>query len=195
MAALGGCAHASPGDAAFAVLGDTPYTDSEVERLDALIGEMNREPLAFVAHVGDIGAGARACSDEWLRARKAQFERIRHPFVLVPGDNEWTDCRDQAARLQRWRELFCLSPSLSSFSIQKGAYCEHVRWEAQGWVFVVLNVPGTNNNVRRRREYEARMAAVFSWLDEAAALAAKRKGLVLLMQADPFVTSPRDGYA
>ncbi|HUG76657.1 MAG TPA: hypothetical protein VML57_04140, partial [Burkholderiales bacterium] len=39
------------------------------------------------------------------------------------------------------------------------------------------------------------MRAVFAWLDEAAALAAKREGLVVLMQANPFVTFPRDGYA
>ena len=39
------------------------------------------------------------------------------------------------------------------------------------------------------------MQAVFAWLDEAAALGANAKGLVVLMQANPFVTSPRDGYA
>jgi hypothetical protein len=39
------------------------------------------------------------------------------------------------------------------------------------------------------------MRAVLAWLDEAAALAEKRKGLVVVMQANPFVTAPRDGYA
>jgi len=39
------------------------------------------------------------------------------------------------------------------------------------------------------------MQAVFAWLDEAAKLAASRKGLVVMMQANPFTTAPRDGFA
>ena len=143
-------------------------------------------------HLGDIGASARACNDEWLAARKRQFERIRHPFVLVPGDNEWSDCKEPLRRLAAWRSMFCVSPL--KLERQKGEYCEHVRWQAGGYVFVVLNVPGSNNHLRHP-EHAPRMRAVFAWLDEAAALAARREGLVILMQANPFVTFPRDGYA
>ncbi len=174
------------------MFGDSPYTAVEIERLDRLIDEMNAQPLAFVAHVGDVGSSALACSDEWLLARKKQFARIRHPFVLLPGDNEWSDCREPLARLARWRSLFC-GPALE-VETQKGEYCEHVRWEAGGWLFVALNVPGHDNNVRHP-EHAPRMAAVLAWLDEAAALAESRAGLVVLMQANPFVTVPRDGFA
>lgn len=167
------------------MLGDAPYNTDEVERLDRLIDEMNAQPLAFVAHVGDIGSSAQACSDQWLLQRKEQFGRIRHPFVLLPGDNEWSDCTQPVARLKRWREIFCEKP---------GDYCEHRRWETAGWVFVSLNVPGSNNNVRHA-EHAPRMQVVVQWLDEAAALAEKREGLVVLMQANPFITFPRDGYA
>ena len=176
------------------MLGDAPYSQDEVERLDRLIDEMNAEPLAFVAHVGDIGQStpAQACGDDWLRQRKAQFARIRHPFVLLPGDNEWSDCHDPLGRLARWRELFCF-PSLKA-EVQKGDFCEHLRWEAGGYVFVTLNVPGRYNNVRHA-EHAPRMRAVLAWLDEAAALAENRAGLVVLMQANPFITLPRDGFA
>jgi len=191
---LAGCA-APPlpaGAVAFGLMGDTPYSEAEAERLDRLIDEMNAQPLAFVVHVGDIGSSALACSDEWLLQRKRQFERIRHPFVLLPGDNEWSDCKNPLERLQRWRSLFCV-PTLK-VEHQKGEYCEHMRWEAAGQVFVAPNVPGSNNNVRQA-EHAARMKAVLAWLDEAAAIAEKREGLVILMQANPFVTFPRDGYA
>src|SRR3954466_10726108 len=53
----------------FGLMGDAPYSDAEVRRLDALIGAMNQEPLAFVAHVGDITSGRGPCSDEWFEAR------------------------------------------------------------------------------------------------------------------------------
>jgi hypothetical protein len=191
---LAGCAHAAPQGVPFGVFGDTPYTEAEAERLDQLIDQMNAAPLAFVAHIGDIGTSALACTDDWLLERKKQFARIRHPFILLPGDNEWTDCKEPLARLKVWRSHFC-SPERIRLETQAGEYCEHVRWESDGTLFVALNVPGSNNNVRHP-EYAPRMAAVFSWLDESAALAQSRKlRLAVLMQADPFISTPRDGYA
>ena len=181
-----------PGALVFGVLGDVPYSAGEIERLDAVIERINADRLEFVVHVGDIGSSRQACSDAWLAERKKQFARIRHPFLLIPGDNEWSDCKDPLERLRQWRALFC--GTQLTVQRQRGEYCEHVRWEADGWVFVALNVPGSNNHLRHP-EHGPRMAAVHAWLDEAAAMAAGKKGLVVLMQANPFVTSPRDGYA
>ena len=67
--------------------------------------------------------------------------------------------------------------------------------KAGGWVFVAPNVPGSNNNLGHP-EYGPRMQRVLAELDAAAALAEKRRGLVILMQANPFFY-PRlqDGYA
>ena len=157
---------------------------------------MNAAPLAFVVHVGDIGSSSRACADEWLLARKRQFARIRHPFVLLPGDNEWSDCKNPLERLDVWRSHFCLEKNTSlKIERQSGPFCEHIRWESGGTLFVALNVQGSNNNLRHP-EHTPRMAAVYAWIDESAALAASRGlRLALLMQADPFVTTPRDGYA
>ena len=186
FALLAGCAQLPPAsDPAFGVLGDAPYTEAEAQRLDAVIDEINSQPLAFVVHVGDIGSSALACSDDWLLQRKAQFARIRHPFVLIPGDNEWSDCRQPLQRLASWRRIFCETP---------GEFCEHRRWENAGWVFVALNVPGHNNNVRHA-EHGPRMKVVLGFLDEAAAVAADKRGLVVFMQANPFFTLPRDGFA
>jgi hypothetical protein len=184
-----------PAALAFGALGDAPYSDAEVERLEGVIDRINAEPLAFVVHVGDIGSStlAQACGDAWLEARKRQLGRIRHPFLLLPGDNEWSDCRQPLERLAAWRRLFCSSPTIPNLQRQAGMYCEHVRWQADGWVFVALNVPGRDNNMRHP-EHAPRMKAVFAWLDEAAALASDAKGLVVLMQANPFTTAPRDGY-
>lgn len=173
------------GELAFGVLGDAPYNNDEVERLDRLIDEMNAQPLAFVVHLGDIGSSARACADDWLYERRRQFERIRHRFILVPGDNEWSDCKQPLERLRRWREIFCETPR---------EFCEHRRWEAGGWIFVTLNLPGRNNNVHHP-EHRPRMKAVLAELDAAAAEAQNYAGLVVLMQANPFVTLPRDGFA
>ena len=138
---------------------------------------MNAQPLQFVVHVGDIGSSRQACTDAWLVERKKQFARIAHRFVLVPGDNEWSNCKNPVERLKRWREIYCEAPR---------EFCEHQRWEAGGWVFVALNVPGHDNNVGHA-EHAPRMKTVLAELDEAAALARSKEGLVVLMQANPFL--------
>jgi len=177
----------------FGVFGDTPYTEAEVERVDQLIDEMNVAPLAFVVHVGDIGSSAVACSDAWLLARKRQFARLRHPFILLPGDNEWSDCRNPLDRLKAWRGIFC-HPKFP-VERQAGEYCEHIRWESGGTLFVALNVPGHDNNLQHA-EHTPRMTAVLAWLDESAHLAQKQNlRLAVLMQANPFLTVPRDGFS
>jgi hypothetical protein len=189
-------------------MGDTPYSEGEVRRLDALIDDLNRESLAFVVHVGDITSGRGPCSDDWLQARKAQLGRLRPPLVLLPGDNEWTDCHrvgfDPVERLRKWRALFCFPESAFpglSFERQGGEYCEHVRWRLADTVFVAVNVPGSNNNLGRTpamdAEHERRMAAVFEWLDESIAAAESHGAarIVVLMHADPFFERKPDGFA
>ena len=223
--ALAGCtAHIPPPlpsafhpPVAFALIGDTPYSEGEAAALDAMIEQMNREELAFVIHVGDITGGQGPCSDEWLEARKRQFERSRHPFVIIPGDNEWVDCHrsgfDPIERLKKFRELFesgdeSLGERRIRLERQSGPYAEyreHIRWIAGNVLFVGLNVQGSNNNLGRTpamdAEHRARMAAVFAWLQDSLRLAKERglAGMLVFAQADPDFERKsrrkRDGFA
>lgn len=180
-----------PGGTMFGLIGDTPYNEAEVVVLDRLIDEMNAMPLAFVVHVGDITSGQGPCTDAWFEDRKRQFSRWRAPLVLLPGDNDWTDCHrtgfDPMERLAKWRSLFCTDPAGLRIERQPGPYCEHLRWETDGVLFVAVNVQGSNNNLGRTRamdaEHAARMKSVLAWLDDSAARA--KGGLVVLMQANP----------
>ena len=202
--ALPSCA-GTPGPApgaSFALMGDTPYSQAQANLLDNLIDRVNEEPLAFAAHVGDITSGQGPCDDDWLLARKRQFEQFRVPFVLLPGDNDWTDCHrtgfEPMERLAKWRQLFCVPVAVAGFARQRGEHCENVRWELGNLVFVGVNVPGSNNNLGRTpamdAEHAKRMRDVLAWLDEAAAQARQGKTLVVLMQANPFLR-PRAGSA
>jgi len=229
LLALAGCtAHIPPplpsafrSPLPFALIGDTPYDEGEAAALDAMIGQMNAENLAFVIHVGDITGGQGPCSDAWFEARKRQFERSRHPFVIIPGDNEWVDChrsgRDPMERLERFRELFeAGDASLGETRIRLERqsehdaahfpqYREHLRWIAGGVLFVGLNVQGSNNNLGRTAamdaEHRARMAAVLAWLNDSLALARARNlaGMLIFAQGDPDfegkIRRKRDGFA
>ena len=218
---LAGCATSPPGTAgswSFAAMGDTPYSDEEEAQLRPMIQRMNAEPLAFVVHVGDIISGRGGCTDAAFGQRKALFQTFAHPFVLTPGDNDWTDCHrsgyDPIASLNKVRDLFNATPNSiggrtmplvrQSDDAQNdrdrrfAEYRENARWQMKGVVFVTLNVPGSNNNLGRTPEaddeHRRRMAANTAWL-EAAVQAAQRpdaSGLVIFVQANPgFDGNPR----
>jgi hypothetical protein len=98
----------------FAVMGDAPYNAEEEARFYALLESLNsRQDLAFVVHVGDFKGGLSECADALFVERKQVFDASRHPFIYVPGDNEWSDCWRPSAggyepveRLQKLRALF-----------------------------------------------------------------------------------------
>jgi predicted phosphodiesterase len=203
---------------AFGLIGDTPYGALEALALDAMIEEMNGEQLAFVVHVGDITSGRGPCTDRWFEARKRQFQKFKHPFVIVPGDNDWVDCHrsgfDPIERLGKFRELFhagdrSLGERTIELERQSGRYAqyrEHMRWIAANVLFVGLNVHGSNNNLGRTptmdAEHRERMAAVLAWLDDSRQLAERRglAGMLVFAQADPdfegrFRRRGGDGFA
>ena len=198
---------AGAADFTFAALGDTPYTSDEEGRFPDLIAELNREKLAFVVHVGDIKAANARCTDPLYLQRRDWFNYFHHPFVFVPGDNEWTDCRrrfaggyDPLERLARLRELFFPGDeSLGQIRLvldrQRG-YPEHSRWRHESVLFMTLNVPGPDNHARAMpEEFKARSAATREWLEESFALARKDRlrAVAILMQADPW-GSPTSRY-
>jgi len=219
------CAHAASvggEDAvqfAFGALGDTPYNTDEEEQFIAMLAELNRSELAFVVHVGDFKSAYTTCSDELYLQRRDWFRLSHHPFVYVPGDNEWTDCwrpfgvgRDPLERLARLRELFwagdqSLGQTPLTLVRQTDAevppamqYPEHSRWTYGRVLFATLNLPGGNNNRTRMPEEAAqRTAAVRAWVRNAFAIAREQAlpGLVLFMQANPWKRSgqPRLAFA
>jgi hypothetical protein len=101
---------------AFGVLGDTPYNAREEAEFLRMMERIDAEPLAFVVHVGDF-KGPERCTDALYERRRAQFDASAHPFILTPGDNDWTDCRrgemgdmDPLERLARLRAVFFPTP-------------------------------------------------------------------------------------
>ena len=206
----------------FAVIGDTPYSFGEEWMFADMLKDIDREDLAFVVHIGDFKSSTSPCSDALFAQRLQQFQSVRHPFIFVPGDNEWTDCHrsgaDPLERLAKLREMFY--PDNDSLGARKlklerqsadprfAEYRENVRWTIGPALFIGLNIPGSNNNLGRTQqmdaEYARRSAANAAWLGEGFELA-KKNGhapVFIAIQADPrFERSSRrpadvaDGYA
>ncbi len=193
----------------FALFGDIPYSEREVEALRLIIDEMNRDnELAFVVHDGDIKSGGETCDNQRFLARRADFEASRHPFILIPGDNDWTDCHrpnngpyDPQERLAKLRELFfATGESLGQRKLkltrqgelqpQYAAWRENVRWEFENVMFIGVNIPGSNNNWINRgdnREFYARLKANTAWISTNFRSAREKnlRAVMLILQANP----------
>lgn len=203
----------------FAAIGDTGYSKKSEQEFVRMLAAMNQEPLAFVVHVGDFEADPRPymrspttvtepCTDESFKSVLAQFQQSAHPFILTPGDNDWTDCHllkarkvDPLERLAKVRELFYpqgaslgkrTMPVTSQASDPKFAkFRENLGWSVNNVAFATFHIVGSNNNRGRTPEMDAeadeRMAANIAWLRKAFADAKAKNsaGLVLMTQANP----------
>ncbi|WP_404789120.1 hypothetical protein [Altericista sp. CCNU0014] len=205
-------AGATPNRFEIALIGDAPYSALEERQYPNVVADINRSKSAFVIHDGDIQSSASPCTDELTLSRRSLYQTFRIPFVLVPGDNEWTDCHrtggDPLARLAKLRELFfatdyslgqtVLKLERQSQSPKSATYRENVRWGYGSVLFVGLHLVGSNNNFGRTpemdREFKARDRANLDWLKSSFALARQqqRSGIMLVMQANPGFELPRE---
>lgn len=202
-----GCANSSNKEFQFGLIGDVPYTDFDATNaFPAMIAEMNQEDLAFVVHDGDIKSGGTPCTDEIFLERYRQFQTFNHPFILVFGDNEWTDCgrnppTSPEERLNRLRQIFCTNENTlgkRTFKLQRQSdgkehsdFRENVRWNMGGVMFVGLNIVGSHNNYNRRG-FKPRNAANLAWLRDSFALANKQNaaGVMVIIQGNPLFDLP-----
>ncbi|HEX6734507.1 MAG TPA: hypothetical protein VF096_06815 [Azonexus sp.] len=197
----------------FGLIGDTPYSAYERRELPKMLAAMTDSPVEFIVHVGDIKNGSSRCDDAVFADRFALFDASRVPFIYLPGDNEWTDCRrlsngayDPLERLARLRALFWHEPqSLGQRRLplerQPGDYPEHSRFRVGPVLFVTFNLPGDNNHYGPEEEpgpeFAARNPQVLSWLADSFALARHEqlRGIVLLFQANPGFAHFAQGLA
>lgn len=81
----------------FGLIGDQQHTALQEKKFEAVIDHMNAAKIGFVVYGGDIIGSNRPCDDVTSARRLVTFNRSRLPFILTPGDNDWTD-RGRATR-------------------------------------------------------------------------------------------------
>lgn len=193
--------------------GDLPYSVLQATvGVPNMIADMNAQKLAFVAHDGDLKAGAGECTDAVYAQALKYFASIEAPVVFTPGDNDWTDCDRVAgysslAQLDKERALFFSTPfSLGQRrfrqEVQSGLpFCrgvsglvpcvENRRWVVGDVTYATLNVQGSCNNLCDTApdvaEWQARNQANIAWLHETFESAARRRSVavMLIAQANP----------
>jgi len=203
----------------FALIGDMPYTKVQEREYQRVLLALNAADLAFVVHIGDFqfdatpynrnpSLASMPCVDENYKAVYESFQSIRHPFILTPGDNDWSDCwpleaknADPIELLNKIRTMFFpLGKSLGqrtiavrnqSADVSFSKFRENLRWDMGGVAFVTVHIVGENDNFGRTPEMDAehreRKAANIAWLKQAftEAKAKGSRGIVILTQANP----------
>jgi hypothetical protein len=222
---LSACASGSRGEAAgtpsagtfaFGIVGDIPYNRAQEAEYTRVIAEMNARDLAFVAHIGDAMADPRPyerdpslarmpCTDENYAYVLETLQSIRHPTVLTPGDNDWSDVvqfkttkMDPLERLQKLRATFypkgrslgqrTMAVASQAQDSAHAKFVENLTWTVQGMRCATLHVVGSNDNSRTAPgEQKERQAADIAWLRRAFATAKAEAspGLVLITHANP----------
>jgi len=207
----------------FGLIGDVPY-DARHEREFAYVMKgLDAADLSFVVHNGDFwwdgaawtekAGGFPPCSDETFQNRLSLAQGSRHPFVFVPGFNEWADCHrakprtyEPFERLAKLRQMFfqgdqslgrrTMRLTRQSEDARYVNVRENVRWTYGDVLFVTLHVIGSNNNLGRTPEMDAehaeRMAANLAWMKQAFELATRagNRAVMIIAQANPrFETS------
>src|SRR3989441_5225372 len=202
----------------FALIGDMPYDARHEKEFANVMREIDAADLAFVVHDGDFwwdgaawteqAGGLPPCSDATFEDRLRLAQSSRHPFIFVPGDNEWTDCHrakprtyDPLERLTKLRQMFfqgdqslgrrTMRLTRQSEDTRYAKFRENVRWTYGDVLFVTLHVVGSNNNLGRTpemdAEYSERNAANLAWLRNAFDLAmrSRSKAIMIIAQANP----------
>jgi hypothetical protein len=166
LAASAAAAHAAVHSSTLAVIGDTPYDDTQESAFPNLVKHINDDAhVGVVLHLGDI-KGSQVCSDAFFESRYKLFHTFKDPFVFTPGDNEWTDCGRAkfggyipTERLAALRRVFYPTPSLATGSQHElavspqskqhgfGQFVENVLWKQSDVVISTLHVVGSNNDL------------------------------------------------
>jgi hypothetical protein len=218
MGGAAGQARAAPaaGSFDFGVVGDIPYTSAQEAEYARVMADMNSRKLAFVAHIGDCMFDPRPyernpalarmpMSDDNYAYVLGTFQSCRHPLVLTPGDNDWSDAVqfkkvkvDPLERLQKLRATFypkgrslggqSMAVLSQSEDPAYAAYVENLTWKVQGLRVVTVHVVGSDDNAKSSpEEHKARQAANIAWLGKAFATAKAEgsPGLVIISHANP----------
>ena len=94
-----------PGVVTFYAMGDVPYTPEDDAILPKQIAALPSD-AEFVVHLGDIKGGSTPCDEAVFIKVAGMLRKSAHRLFIVPGDNEWNDCKNPAPAWDYWEKYF-----------------------------------------------------------------------------------------
>ena len=147
----------------FGAMGDVPYAPKEDVLLPKQVASLPAA-MKFVIHVGDIKSGATACDEAVYIKVSGMLSKAAMPVFIIPGDNEWNDCKDPASAWKFWHSYFMRFDQ--RWKHQFGVFRQLEREEnfsfvENGVLFLGINVVG--GRVHDPAEWKTRLAQTLDW--------------------------------
>ena len=187
-------ASSGPPVLSFAVMGDVPYglTGEELEKEKATLRrqilKLNANDAAeFVVHVGDIKKGVPPCVPQVYEDVVDILRTSSKPLFIIPGDNEWNDCKDPTQAWELWKTNFMRFDE--HWPNQLGAVRQSEREKNfaflhQNFLFLGINLVG--GRVHDKKEWTKRIKDNNRWIKEKfSEHAAGANGAILFGHANP----------
>jgi hypothetical protein len=190
----------------FIAYGDNPYvSENDVESaIGELLEAINIQNTSLVVHVGDMFNTGESCTNSMIDLQLEMMNKLNGPVLYTPGDNDWTDCRDETKgdthrleRLSYIRETYFNNQQTlgknSEFveNQSERGYPENVRLIKNNVAFITAHVVGSNNNFdptseRNTKEAFERDAANIDWVTESFNRYENASAFVVAIHADMF---------
>ncbi|KAL3935431.1 MAG: hypothetical protein SGBAC_009048 [Bacillariaceae sp.] len=154
----------------FYAIGDVPYNNREKIQLQEKTMPGLPEDGEFLIHVGDIRVGnnpnARCRREEYMEVRDI-LRQSPIPVFIIPGDNEWTDCRDPKEAQRFWLEAFHNFENNwnHTFSVERyPSRPENFHFVHKRTLFFGLNLVG--GDIEDRSAFALQLDEQFEWMKQ-----------------------------
>jgi hypothetical protein len=127
------------------------------------------EDCEFMVHLGDIMAGSVACTEARYRQVRDLMLLSTVPVFMIPGDNEWNDCGNDAQIDEAWslwtQYLLYMGHAWEHKKLQivrQPNYVENFFFIRKRTLIFGLNIVG--GRVQDANEWQTRLSAEADWV-------------------------------
>lgn len=184
---MAGCCGKNNNEVTFSVIGDMPYgIHDEQKVLDIISNQNSAKDVSFMVHVGDIKEGDDPCDFYYYDRFRDILKTSKVPVFAIPGDNEWTDCENQAEAYQTWEQLltYNLDAQFGGSPFRQEGLPSNFAFLKNKFLFIGLTVPDADEE-----DYENIQEVLnkdIDWLkDRVVANGSSVDGLVIFAHATP----------
>ena len=98
--------------------------------------------IPFVFHAGDVfSEAADSCRESAYLSAKSVLYLARAPLIVLPGDNETSNCPDPASALRLFRKYFIPPSPTALGELRQSRRPENVEWTYKSVTFIGLSTP------------------------------------------------------
>ncbi|MEE9571851.1 MAG: hypothetical protein V3W20_02250 [Candidatus Neomarinimicrobiota bacterium] len=152
----------------FSVMGDVPRSETEKTILQEQIRKHNKQSKSqFVFHVGDIKSGQSYCDEENYKIVADYLKQFKVPVFIVPGDNEWNDCKNPNQAWDFWIKYFSRFDQnwdVPFVVLRQNNYPVNISFVKNNILFIAINLVG--GRIHNKVEWDIMQQNAVDWIED-----------------------------